>query len=275
MILTRLKAKKMITNQIMEEIYQSTAQVKEHIDNAFRYTAISINLINRSTPKDYDISDITKILIDLNANHEDVKNKYISWIIGNCLSHMFEVFTCYLDFLIQIINKEFPNEKIVLKSKHDRTCEVKLKKIYEKIWDKYSNKVPLRVISDDQISAINTIREARNCLVHRQGIVDTKMIKSKDNNLFELKYYYIKDYLVLTDGSKIAPSEYTGPEENIKDIWSGLGLYIINCKVNEHLIITPQELYRIGIFFSYLNGVLYSNLKMLFDYDFPDNIIII
>lgn len=265
----------MITNQIMEEIYQSTAQVKEHIDNAFRYTAISINLINKSTPKDYDISDITKILINLDTNHADVKSKYISWIIGNCLSHMFEVFTCHLDFLIQIINKEFPNEKIVLKSKHDRTCEVKLEKICAKICDKYLNKVPLGIISDEQISAINTIRDARNCLVHRQGIVDSKMINSKDNNLFELKYYYIKDYLVLTDNSKIEPSEYTGPKENIKTIWSGLGLYIINCKENEHLIITPQELFRIGVFFYGLNGVLSSNLKMLFNYDYPDNIIII
>jgi hypothetical protein len=265
----------MITHQLMEEIYQSTAQVTEHIDNAFRYTAISINLINKSRPKDYDISDITKISINLDANHEHVKSKYITWIIGNCLSHMFEVFTCHLDFLIQIINKEFPKEKIVLKSKHERTCEAKLEKIYEKICDKYLNKVPLRVISDDQISAINTIREARNCLVHRQGIVDTKMINSKENNLFELKYYYIKDYLILTDGSKIAPSEYTGPKENIKTIWSGLGLYIINCQLNEHLIITPQELFRIGVFFYDLNGVLSSNLRMLFNYDYPDNIIII
>ncbi|ABQ56064.1 TPA: hypothetical protein RJD74_001085 [Legionella pneumophila] len=82
----------MVTNKIMEEIYQSASQVKEKIYSAFRYTAISINLINRSTTKDYDISDITKISINLNADHDDVKSKYISWIIGNCLTDMFEIF---------------------------------------------------------------------------------------------------------------------------------------------------------------------------------------
>ncbi|HDO9975796.1 TPA: hypothetical protein P5R61_003202, partial [Legionella pneumophila] len=112
-------------------------------------------------------------------------------------------------------------------------------------------------------------------LVHRQGIVDDKITRSKNNNIYELKYYYIKDYLVLTDGSKTDPSEYIGTKEDVKDIWSGFGLYTINFKINEHIKITPQELYRIGVFFSHLNGVLSSNLRKLFDYDYPDNIIIL
>ncbi len=265
----------MITNKIMEEIYQSASQVKEKIDSAFRYTAISINLINRSTTKDYDISDITKISINLEADHDDVKNKYISWIIGNCLTSIFEIFTCHLNLIIETMNKEFPKEIIKFKNNYDSTCENKLRKICEKISDKYLNKVPLSDISEDEIAAIKTIRDARNCLVHRQGIVDEKMTSSKENNLFELKYYYVKDYLVLIDGSKTDPAQYTGPKEAVKTIWSGFGLYTINFKINEHITITPQELYRIGIFYSYLSGVLSSNLRKLFNYDYPDNIIII
>jgi len=268
----------MKNSKIMEEIYQSASQVNEKINSAFRYTAISINLINRSTTKDYDISDLTKISINLDADHDDVKSKYISWIIGNCLTDMFEIFSCHLDFLIQILNQEFPNEKIILKSKSDFTCSEKLNKVYKKICNKYSNKVPLMDISDDEIDAINTIntiRQARNCLVHRQGIVDDKITSSKEKNIFELKYYYIKDYLVLIDGSKTDPAEYNGPKEDVKTIWSGFGLYTIYFKINEHIKITPQELYRIGIFFSHLYGVLSSNLRKLFDYDYPDDIIII
>ena len=264
----------MVTNLIMEEIYRSSSQVKERIENAFRYTAISIKLINSSTTKDYDISDVTKISINLDANHDDVKSEYISWIIGNCLTYMFEIFTCHLDALIKILNTEFPSDQIVLKSKFDK-CEEKLKKINKKIGEKYLNKVPLRTISDEEIDAIKTIREARNCLVHKDGIVDDIIAKPENNSLFELKYYYIKDYFVLIDGSKTELSDYTGPKEDIKTIWSGLGLYSISFKIKEHINITPQELFRIGIFFNHLIGVLSGDLRLLFNYDYPNNIIIV
>ena len=262
-------------NIIMKQIYDATGLVHTKVLDAFRYSAISINLINKSSEKDYDISELTKIVINLKGkDHRSTKKEFKLWVIGNCLTDMLEAFNCCIDKIIEIIDNHSPDKRIKKLQEQRIPVNEKLKILTQIIKNKYSEKVPLQVINEDHIDALCSIRKARNCIVHNDGIVDEETV-AKTVDLFELKYFYVKDYVIFSDGSKIEASKAKKFKKEIAGFWSGLGCYTKRFKLHDNIVLTPKELYRIGIFIKHLTSVLSANLRKLFQYDYPDDILIL
>lgn len=74
--------------------------------------------------------------------------------------------------------------------------------IFNSFNNEYLGKVPLGIINEGHIDAISSIRKARNCIVHRQGVIDEK-IDCENDKYFELKWFYTKSYVILSDGLNV------------------------------------------------------------------------
>jgi hypothetical protein len=163
-------------DQISDEY--KTIDLKIH--DALRYTALSINLIKKSSRKDYDISDLTKI--SGYGNHPDdhrlTKKKFISWAIGNCLTDMFESFQNYLKVIISIVDNNFPSEEFNKQMNTPRRAlDYKLNILAKRIQDINRSNEYLQEIDYYKINALKSIKLARNCLVHKNGVVDEETAK--------------------------------------------------------------------------------------------------
>lgn len=259
---------------IIEKIDNAQQFVNKQVNNSFLYSALATNLIERSGKKDYDISRYTKIRIGLHLqDHRLTKKEFKLWAAGFCLTIILEAFNYYVKEITKYVggyiseNRKYELEKI------NNTHE-KFKVLISAMNESYCQKVPLNIICNEQIEAIYSIRKARNSIVHNFGMVDEQIL-SESSDIFELKWFYIKDYFALSDGTKKNTNKVFRNKKQIISNWSGFDSYAKCFRKGSTINITPYELYRIGIFIRMLTSCLNNNCKLLIQYDYPDNIIII
>lgn len=248
----------MIDEKKISESRRNLLKLQEKIFDVFRYRAISLNLISKSTQKDYDISSLTKIHINLRVkSHRVTKKDFNLWVIGNCFTYMLESYQLYLDEILKKLYKKF-NSKSLKKiiDKPTAKIEDKMTEIYEEIRVNYSSKLPFQELSKDEINSICSLRNLRNCIVHDHGKVSALRINKKTNTL-ELSYIYVRK-----------------SKKPKKLINNSLELYTKEFKLNTTIRITESELYRIGIFIYNCASKIMLNFEQLFDYPINDDDIV-
>lgn len=264
--LAHQKQKPFENEHIIKKYQDYMSLAHETVLDAMRYTAISIKTTEKITMKDYDISELTKIHIDLyKSSHRLTKKGYRAWVVGHCLTEMLEALDIYIRSILKDLNKHYPTENIKKVLNRKATVTERITFLTKLISEKYSDKFPLGDISIDELNAIDSIRLARNCIVHNKSITNEQMVKGKD--FFELGWFYIKDYYILANGSKIEKNKTKKTKRNIVGIYSGFGYYCKKFQLNKEMKISEHDLFRIGFFIMEITWTIHPNLKLLFNCD--------
>ncbi len=233
--------------KVMKSIYTIHGKYSDELFNAFRFCALSVNLIDHSTKKDYDLSRLTRIndarcSDDFDqVSHSTNKKEYKYYVIGGLIASIIEAFCYFIDETLAIMKKKFPNSFMKYCKPKNNTVDCKLNILMKLIEDLYSEKCPLLEITKSEIDAIISIRKARNIFIHNNGIVNEKGRQNRGKLIVE--WFDVKDF-----------------------VWSK---YSKEFKINEKIALTEREAFKIGYFFYGLSSTLIGNLRLLFDYDYP------
>lgn len=253
---------------LIEEWGELLRLVGGSIDTARLYASISIKSTEQFNLKEVDISNLTKVSISFEGRNPRLSKKgYRSWAVGNCLTTMSEGLFHYVDRIIEDVDKKIPFDESlkIPESLYKKSIEEKLKILLVHISEHYSDQFPLEQISEKMIKAVGSIRLARNCIVHHNGIVRERI--TNEDGIFELGWFYIKDFHLFEDGSVVEKSKLKRKRGRVVDVCSDISYYCKKFKLDSQLDLSPFVLFRIGFFILHLMGLIHLNLRLLFDCD--------
>jgi hypothetical protein len=166
------------------------------------FLGLGLNTAYDENYRSYELTNITQIqLIRSGASHQEVtkfKEEFALWIIGGGLREMVESFAIFLDELHEacwVIAKSG--------SKVGRADLVMTAKKFH--WKKFPDKIDYLEktygVESNSSQSLITVNQARNCLVHRRGIVE-RADCAKDDSLL-VKWRGIDLFIETPSGERI------------------------------------------------------------------------
>lgn len=252
-----------------------TVKINIDLDEVFRiiqggvyraayFLGLGLNAINKPDLKSADLLPFTTYNFGAKDFDEDainqIRDAFQEWIICNCLRDLVESFALCCDAIVETIIYITCNGSSVLmgeiRGKYKKATN---KGVKEKL--KYIKK--FIEIDDDETSALISINNARNCLVHNNGRIAQKHCNQGDK--LRLQWIGLRTYLELDGKHEVAADERVIETKNINGEITGMSVgYEIKEKFfNKGSVvkISPQDLADICFFFSTTSEKMRASLR--------------
>ena len=185
----------------MSVINIDIGKIKEIVNLGVRratiFMGLGINAAYDQNLKRYQLDDITAIqFVDPNVNDHTIslyKEEFALWITANGFRELIETYSIFLDIIYDIcLLVKLAKEKVFDYQKQKKQFSMKgIEKKCELLMHQFSIKVKY-------IEQISSINQARNCFVHRRGLLDENDCQ---NDIFELQWKALELYIERLDGS--------------------------------------------------------------------------